>query len=257
MDDAEYQQTSLLIATYQTPVNNDDDVAYEDLVVLLEPNSPSPTHQSATSQMALELQQKSFKTERVLWGTEMPSLKGKRCVALMELEDPFLIRFNEQDFNTLRELISQGMDILWVSALDQPAGELVSGFARSIRNELAFTNFRILRVQPDTLTVPARLASLVGSVVAGGTTDDEFCEHDGLLQISRITENVSLNEELSNFLSQEKVELMTMAQADEPLKLCVRSPGMLDTICFETYQEGTDDLAHDEVEVEVRATGVK
>jgi hypothetical protein len=50
---------------------------------------------------------------------------------------------------------------------------------------------------------------------------------------------------------------MALGQSILPLKLGVGSPGMLDTLRFEVDVSLAGQLADDEVEIEVKASGVK
>ena len=55
----------------------------------------------------------------------------------------------------------------------------------------------------------------------------------------------------------DKVDLMPLQQVVCPSKLSIRAQGMLDTLCVEMDDTSASDLGDDELEIEVKATGLE
>ena len=255
-EDSLHQQLSVTVATTGAGLENGTS---EHEITILETSSPSMASQNLASRLASELEDHGIKVKRTKWGPHIAALKIKECISLLELDTPFLFGLGKDDFASLQQVIIQCPSLLWTTALDDPAGGLVSGMARSIRNEMPGKRFRTLSVRSKSLASPDRLAALVRRLATKMTADDEFQEEDGVLNICRVVDNTSMNEEMSRLLSPEKdiIDLMSLEQADGPQKLAIRAQGMLDTICVEGDNMSTSDLGDDELEIEVKATGLK
>jgi zearalenone synthase (highly reducing iterative type I polyketide synthase) len=193
----------------------------------------------------------------VSWGAHLPSAtKGKKYVALLELDNSFLEVLGEQDFVSLKELILQASSLLWVTSLDGPATALAAGLARTVRNENAESQFRTLQATSTSPNLRPKLAALDTKVATASTEDAEFLEVDGILNTSRVIEDLSLSQAVSGLLSEE-VFPMPLSEASKPQKLSIQNPGMLDTLYFETDVRAMQEIGDDEVEIEVKATGLK
>lgn len=255
-EDARYQHLSLAVATTS-------DIAKQDHrdreIIILEASNPSSRSSALATQLVQELESRTIKTSRIAWDRTSHDFSDKECVSLMELEASFLEDLSEADFNEVKKLILTSATLTWVTALDGPAGAVASGMARSIRNEIPGKIFRSLQVQDKSLDTPEALAFLVGQVATTEVSDDEFREEAGVLQVSRAVEDVPMNEDFTQLLveGKENVENMALEQVDGPQKLAIKAQGMLDTLCVEEDDVAGTELGNDEVEIEVKATGLK
>jgi hypothetical protein len=247
-------QTSLIVASADGP--SEKSANAEEIVIIQRADAPE-TSRALAAQVSSSLEQNSVPSRTVTWGRDISSLNGKKCIALVELETPMLADLAEGDFAVLQQVITQASSLLWVTALADPAGAPVVGLARSVRNEMAGIQFRTLHLSPTSLTVVPQTASLVANVATSSTEDVEFREEAGVLQVCRLEEDAAMNEEMANFLSEGKVDLMPLEQAAGPQKLCIRNPGMLDSLCFEADDLASTSLRDDEVEIEVKASALK
>ena len=227
--------------------------------VILETLNPSGRASALATKLVQELEGRSIKTSRVPWDRTTYDFKEKECISLLELEASLLEDLNEADFNAVKTLVLDSANLTWVTALDGPAGAVASGMARSIRNEIPGKLFRSLQVQDKSLDTPAELAFLVGQVATTATTDNEFREDAGALQVCRVVEDAPMNEDITQLLveGKENVENMALEQVQGPQMLAIRAQGMLDTLCVEEDDVAGTELGRDEVEIEVKATGLK
>ncbi len=255
-EDARYQHLSLAMATNSETTEQ----AHRDReIIILEAAKPSDRSSALATQLVQELESRAIKTSRVAWDRTAYDFKEKECISLMELEAAFLEDLSEADFNAVKRIVLDSANLTWVTALDGPAGALASGMARSIRNEIPGKVFRSLQVQDKSLNNPDKLAFIVGQAATIATPDDEFREDDGVLQVCRVVEDAPMNEDITQLLveGKENVENMALEQVDGPQMLAIRAQGMLDTLCVEDDDVAGTPLGKDEVEIEVKATGLK
>ena len=244
------------MATIGKPIEQDH---RDQEIIILEASNPSDRSSALATQLVHELQNRTFKTSRMAWDGKACDIREKECISLVELETSFLEDLSEEDFNVVKNVILDSAKLTWVTAFDGPAGAVASGMARSIRNEIPGKVFRSLQVQDKSLDSPNELAFLIGQLATTVTPDDEFKEDAGILQVCRVVEDARMNEEITQLLVEgtENVETMALEQVDGPQMLAIRSQGMLDTLCVEDDDVARTDLGQDEIEIQVKATGLK
>lgn len=254
--DTQDQQLSVIVATAMKSLKSEAQV-HE--ITILEASNPSHPSQRLAARLAFELGTNSIKTTRIRWNTNSFTMEGKVCISLIELETSILEHLGEGDFTAIKQLILHSSSLLWITALNNPAGGLVSGMARSIRNEIPGIQFRTLTVPAKSLDSPDQLAPLIGKLATTLTSDDEFLEKNGIIEVSRVVEDSRMNEEWSRQLMEgkDRIDFVPLEQVGSPQKLAIRAQGMLDTLCLETDEGTESELGNDEVEIEVKATGLK
>ena len=228
-------------------------------ITILERSIPSSRSDALASQLLFYLRANGYRVKRANWGTSIPSSSIRYCISLLELEAPFLLDLVEKDYLIFQELILHCSNLVWITALDDPAAALATGMFRSIRNETSGKRFRTLSLQAKSLNSTDRLVSLVGKIVMAPASDDEIREVNGVPEICRFKEDSSMNEDMSRLLAEgkESIELIPLGKADGPQKLSIRTQGMLDSLCLESDEISTAEIGDDELEIDVRATGMK
>lgn len=98
--------------------------------------------------------------------------------------------------------------------------------------------------------------ALAGRIVMSDTTDDEFQERDGMLQVARIFNSPEGNEGVCCCL-EDSVRIQGIGDQERPLWLTILKPGLLDTLTFIEDDRMKVPLGESEIEVDVKATGVK
>lgn len=255
-EDARYQHLSLAVATNSEIVQEERG---DREIIILETANPSDKSFALATQLVHELKSRTIKATRMAWDQLTCDFAQKECISLLELESSFLEDLSEADFGAVKNIILDSANITWVTALHGPAGAVASGMARSIRNEIPGKVFRSLQVQDSSLDAPEKLAFLVGQVATTATADDEFREDAGVLQVCRVVEDAPMNEDITQLLveGKENVENMALEHVNGPQMLAIRAQGMLDTLCVETDDVAGNELGSDEVEIDVKATGLK
>ena len=254
-EDWRYRQLSLIVSTVKSPQQYTAD---DSEVVIIEHPRTSARSKALCVKLVSELEQRSVTVRKVLWGVDSFVFEGKKYLSLLELENPVLARPNASDFAAIKRLVLQSSSLLAVSS-DDPAGNLFVGMARSIRNEIPDKHLRTLTVQSKSLDSPEILASAIARLATTLVEDNEFKEEDGLLKVPRVIEDTSMNKQIESSLLKDMdfIEMISLNQADGPQKLTIRNQGILDTLCYEKDDSIVPKIADDEVEIQVKASGLK
>ena len=228
-------------------------------ITIVEARCPSDSCQLLCAKLAHELNSNHISVKRCRWGPDTTDLAGKHCVSVVDLDDCLLFDSTEEDFGALKHLVLHSSSLMWISKAKDPAGHLSAGMMRSIRNEVPGKNLRALKISGDALDYPDHIIMLIGKLLMTSTADSEFIEEEGSLRVSRIVEDVSMNNEMSQWMTQreESIEKLPLKDAQGPQKLAISVQGMLDTLYLEPDIETECPMGGDEVEIQVRVSAMK
>lgn len=247
-----YHWLSLLVATKpETSV-----VDPQDEFVILQAADRSQNSQRLADGLNASLNKRAACTSIIL-DENISQLKGKNCVVLVECDRSFLSPITESKFTVLKGLVTGASSILWVSNTDEPTGAMITGLARSVRNEAPQVRFRTLEINRKSLDSVNSLVSIISDLAIRVTNDNEFRIVNGFVETPRYLEDELGNKSIEWIANDEEVNLIPLEQVAVPQKLGIRSPGLLDSLYFEKDTEAETDLDADEVEIEVKATGLK
>jgi hypothetical protein len=196
---------------------------------------------------------------RTLLRSSLQDLDGKICIATLEMGKSFLANANSEDFSTFKEIVHRCSSVVWVSTSDEPTGSIVTGLARTMRNENAALTFRSLQVPLKDLYNSDDLAEIVSRLALSSCTDNEFKLDGGILKVSRIMPDPQMDDMVSAMVVEgdAKIKYSTLNRVRRPLKLALPHEGMLDDIYFEADEVADGPLSDEEVEIEVKASGIK
>ena len=210
------------------------------------------------------------------WMKKAPSIatiqqvdpRGKICIFLDELVQPFLANLDQEGFLALQKLVTLAEGILWVvrgSFIDStsPNSNMVSGFARTIRSERAVT-FVTLDLDGINLLSDREAALITNEVfqrsfdpnIVIQEIDTEYVERQGVLYIPRFVKDSEINHHVARETQSSRRETQFFAQEDRPLRMMVSEPGSLDSLVFVDDPIGPIPLGADEIEIEVMAVGL-
>ena len=155
-------------------------------------------------------------------------------------------------------LTSNSTNMVWVTSggtmeVKSPQQAIIIGLARVARSE----NEKLRLVTLDfakgsnTSKVPSRALE----VLDRSLTEDEFAHQDGTLMIPKVERDDSRNSKLPfNARGEARLELF---QQSRPLALKIGRVGLLDSLAFGDDEQILDeDLAHDEIEIGVKASAI-
>ncbi len=228
-------------------------------ITIIEARCPSDSCQVLCTKLTRELESNQISVKRCSWGSDVTDLAEKHCVSVVDLDESLLFDTAEEDFDALKYLILQSSSLMWISKASDPAGHLLAGMMRSIRNEIPGKSLRALKISTDTVDHPDLVAMLISKLLMTSTVDSEFIEEEGTLKVCRIVKDWSMNSEMSPWITQreESIKKIPFKDAHGPQKLAIRAQGMLDTLYLEPDQEAECLIERDEVEIQVQVSAMK
>lgn len=225
-------------------------------VVIIKPSIVNSATQDLSSMLEKALQSKGYSVKTESWGADISpdGPKGKTYVSLLELEQPILDNLSERDFHNLRAVVLNCERLLWMTLGDNPSFGMVDGFARCIMSEIAGTKFQLLHLSEATGLQHG--ASLATRILESDSSDNEYREAGGILQVARIFKSHEQNESVRHHL-EDSTRVVNLADQDDALRLTIGKPGLLDTLRFVSDERMLTPLQDHEVEIQVKATGLK
>ena len=194
-------------------------------------------------------------------------LGGKTCIALLELEESLLENWSKSDYDTFKRICKTTQGLLWLTKggqmnVSQPASAIVTGLLRSLRSEEPSLCLYTLDLDGSTdiqtTTTSDAILRVYDRVFASSSKceETEYAEANGQLFIPRLYEQKLVNEVLAEQTNNTVAKIAPFKQPHRPLCLQVQIPGMLDSLRFRDDPEPLLPMAPDDVEVEVKATGL-
>ena len=254
------RNTSLM---FSTALCNEDPVYPEATIVL---------NGSHISGISIEQLQNSLKALTGCATATTPlshaKMDGKYCIVL-EADEPILSKITEDQFMALQGMCSGAKGILWVvrGAFYQssmPDANLILGLARTIRSENSGVKFVTLDLDPQEIRSDADTAdeivrmfkTVFSSNAPSNHFDMEFAEHEGIIKVPRVVPDV----EKDNFVMREThepvPEFQSFIQDKRPLRLKIRTPGLLDSLYFADDNRSVDPITDYMVGIDVKAVGM-
>jgi NADPH:quinone reductase-like Zn-dependent oxidoreductase len=191
------------------------------------------------------------------------SVSKTHLILLLEVGQEFLRCLNEQDFQTLKHVLSTLESAHWISkpqaqwdARTTASLDMVKGFARVLRSEAPHRPFTIISLEQgstiseDAVTVSKLLAQ---NDISGLDNETEYFMKDGIAHVQRVVSNPDLDK----LIFESTVDQPRSAPVAEigPVELRIERPGVFDSLnCIPVSQ--SLDLAPDEVEVDTHAFGL-
>ncbi|KAK5055268.1 hypothetical protein LTR84_013018 [Exophiala bonariae] len=191
----------------------------------------------------------------------------KFCIFALEAQNPWLDDVDAEAFKNLQDLIIRSRRLLWLTkgATDgqSPASSLITGLSRTIRAENPGLILTTLDLDPcwscdDERNIEAilRVFQISCEDKVESDPDWEYSIRNGVLHIPRYIEDMPTDNMLQAMTTQCEPVLGPLKQQGRALKLEMGAPGMLSTFRFASDKISADPLAEDEIEIEVKATGL-
>nr|B3FWU0.1 RecName: Full=Reducing polyketide synthase rdc5; Short=R-PKS rdc5; AltName: Full=Hypothemycin biosynthesis cluster protein rdc5 [Pochonia chlamydosporia]ACD39774.1 reducing polyketide synthase [Pochonia chlamydosporia] len=226
-------------------------------VVILEPSSLSAESDRFSKDLQHALDNIGYNVSTVTDIHGAHAAKARIYVSLLEIEQPVLENLSQSEFEGLRDLLLNCDRLLWITRGDGPSLQLVDGFSRTIRSEFAGVEFQVLHLSGKN---SRQGPSLAAQIVFKQSTESEFREDDGHLQISRWYRSVEEDDHIRNHLldSIRTVSLPVGGNIEDnsSYRLAVGKPGLLNTLHFVSDDNTEAPLADNEVEMQVKASGI-
>ena len=198
-------------------------------------------------------------------------VEDKVYICLLEVNTPVLKTADSEIFQKLKALASAARGILWITQggtneCMNPEAALITGLARTIRNESSQIRFVTLDLDPCREAInPDNQKAILDCLRASFNLnapsqgkEHEYAVRKGQILVPRFVEDVNLIDYVNsntNSISPQP-ETQGFFQENRPLKLEVAVPGTLDSLRFIDDPTAKTPLAADEIRIELRAAGV-
>lgn len=190
-------------------------------------------------------------------------ITGKYCICLAELENSMLANVDEAVWSKFRGLAYNSQGVLWVTSgaameTTRPFGCLMVGLSRAIRNENANVSLATLDTDPNACVElsAAAIHSVSLNHSTGDSMDHEFAARNGTVFVPRVTKSPNVNKQLLSYESKGELEQISFTGCGRPLKLTIKTPGLLDTFQWQGDELYYEPMPEDWIEIEVKAVGL-
>nr|ALQ32738.1 putative polyketide synthase [Fusarium anthophilum] len=190
---------------------------------------------------------------------------GKYCLCLAEWENPVLASLTDENWERLRRIIQNSYGTLWItggSAMDcpDPMKSLMVGLSRAIRNEDVGVRLATLDLETAERVDFQRAAKNVLKVASihafRDESDGEYAARDLTVYVPRVERILDVDNCLRKYEGKGQPELVSFKGSGRPLKLTIKTPGLLDTFRWEEDEVYHQPLPEDWVEIEVKSVGL-
>ncbi|KAF7881904.1 uncharacterized protein EAF02_006592 [Botrytis sinoallii] len=262
-DEDECHEHSALVSTSRDDFSNT--TPFPPTIVILDPKSDlqSKTYELLRDQLRLS------GTTDIVSATlnEATIFKGKQpfIVVLLELNKPFLHEMTEPEFENLKAMFLTFENILWTckgggDRPDMPEYALVQGTFRALRMEnirLKFISLSFETSSNNATHLANRIFEVYSEISTKGVKDceQEYVERNGMICIDRVVDADYMNQKFSA-TTDETLRSDCEFSSAPPITLSIKTPGLIDTLEFIQDNTLNTDLAGDEIEIKVEASGV-
>ncbi|KAL8983680.1 MAG: hypothetical protein Q9205_002158 [Flavoplaca limonia] len=240
-----------------------------DQILIIEPDHPISEVQSL-SHTVIECLRDMGSSASIteLHQTLKWDLSNMECIVMTEAVQPLLMDMNTSTFDAVKHVILNAAGCTWLTRgavikSENPASNLMTGFARSIRAENFGLALTTLDLDPATDLSSRSVAESIARICVAGHQDKdlerpdwEYAIRNGRLMVPRLVLEPGTNEVIATQNSRPVAELAPFKQEGRALTLQVGVPGMLDTLQFVEDESYGKPLTGDDVEVEIKASGL-
>ena len=196
----------------------------------------------------------------------MKSAEGKTII-LLETGELTLRTVDQTTFEQIRKLLLSASKLLWVYRRANPDSQMTVGLARTVRSETS-ANLVTVGIElgigthhniEDSSKKVVEVLDLVWPAVEGvePSADSEFKIVNGETSVPRVYQDDDTDTYVFHETHNNATSLQPYVQPGRRFKIEVGAFGQLDTLYFADDKEiEATPLADDEIEIEVKATGV-
>lgn len=196
--------------------------------------------------------------------SDAAKLKEKTCVSLLEIKEPLVLNWTEEEMKNFRTLASSVRSLLWITSggiLEKEDASLdfapTTGLLRVMRNEYPEVRTSHLDISRHSDALPADVASLVVKVMertlstkgaSKAAIETELVEMGGSIFIPRVLADASMDSDLE--LHSEEVRPVNKALGRVPLRLQYGPAKSLKTVRWVADDVHVRPLGSDEVDIQ-------
>jgi len=189
------------------------------------------------------------------------------CISLIDMEGIHLPAMNEEEFVSVRQILSICKGILWVmpDLITNPGCAMMIGLLRTVRweRDIDDANLVSLSISDPTLSlgeitqaVSALYQQQFQQELLPEKANGEYMFKDKTYFTARLVESHNANEFLETRFSRPKPSMQPLSTAGRPVKLATAAPGLLDKLEWVTDPDYDQALGSTEVEIDIKAVGL-
>lgn len=199
-------------------------------------------------------------------------LADRYTLCLAEWESPVLATLTDEDWDRIHAVVRESAGTLWITGgaameCTQPLKSLMVGLSRAIRNEDAGSRLATLDIEPaeslagsSTALSEAALSILrvaqEHSRADIAHEDHEFASRGNMVFVPRVERVQAIDSALRTYEAKGEPQPVSFTGCGRPLKLTIKTPGLLDTFRWVEDELYYTELQEDWVEIEVKAVGL-
>jgi NADPH:quinone reductase-like Zn-dependent oxidoreductase len=202
---------------------------------------------------------------------EIKTLVGQTVISLLEIEEPLVIGWTEEQFQQFCNLVSSQSYVLWVTrggALEKGERSLqfapTTGLLRTIRTEMPQVSLPHLDLSPSIDLEDVSVSNMIRTVFNATSLESEgiemeFVESSGALFIPRVVSNVSLDGEL-NAHSKNPIPVPALLSSEQENPLRLAGAESLDSLSQSYWTTDSNvglALGDDEVEIKTESVALE
>ncbi|KAJ5135407.1 Lovastatin diketide synthase LovF [Penicillium bovifimosum] len=236
-----------------------------DSVVLLLPESSSTILSTFSATIQTKLERSGISVSQThLTPSGVASLAGKYVISLLEIDNPLVYAWDEDQFNSFKTLISSVGHLFWITH-----GSVLESWSNGVEFATTQGLFRVMRNEYPIATLPTmdlsavadisnvQYADLVLEVWRTSLSEDaemEYAEGNGLIYIPRATEEADFDHELQLASNTAKPIVSSLGAAGKPLK--ASESANTQGYVWIADEQAESPLEADQVEIKVEYAGV-
>ena len=271
-----------IMSTLSIPVSQKPHVDPDDVVIITSKSgSPPPSwlkglQDSIAAYKDIQGEEKKLPSVQDLESASATAAwyTDKICIFIGEIDEPILYDLDSASLEGIRIMSTSCKGLIWVTrggAVDceRPELGLAPGFVRTLRTEYTGRKFLTLDLDPKgPLWSDAGACAIIrvlqscfrdsenSSTMAGGPTEFEYAERDGIILVPRFYHDVARDQMISSDSpssgAEEVISVELLYQPDRPLCLYPYSSAFGDDVYANDFH---DSLTPSLIEVEPRAYG--
>jgi acyl transferase domain-containing protein/NADPH:quinone reductase-like Zn-dependent oxidoreductase/SAM-dependent methyltransferase len=189
----------------------------------------------------------------------------KYCICLAEWEEPVLSNLTDKNWDRLREVVLSSEGTLWITGggafeTSHPMKSLIVGLARAIKNEDAGVRLACLDLDPperiDFSKAAQSILKVTQAHIRGDGDESEFTARGDMVYVPRVERALEVDAALRKYEAKGEPEMVPFKDCGRPLKLTIKTPGLLDTFQWEEDEMHHTPLPEDWIEIEVKAVSL-
>ena len=193
---------------------------------------------------------------------------GKVFIFLDDFEQSILAQPTSAQSRSLQTSLLDARGIFWISSqatgdCQNPKAALSTGFLRTLRAEDSTKRFITLDIATEVLWTASAVKSIVKTYITAfdysrdtSSLDSEFAVSGEIIKVPRLYEALAETQYMTTEASDFEAALQPFHQSGRDLRMHVRTPGMIDSLCWYDDPQARLPLPNGWVEIEPKAFGL-